>query len=135
MPIISYTKEIYAQKFKDEMPLFNQTIRPAGKRVYKVGQILYHYTGPYRKGERVKIGESVVSEVVPIRIGLGSINFSILREGVYLSGKEIAEIAIDDGFKHANQMILFFISTYNIKPGDGNEFTIVKWRDFVREGS
>lgn len=108
-----------------------QTIRPAGKRSYKPGDRLYMYTGPYRPGERIKIGTAVVSEVVPIKLNLYDSYFSIWAGVNKVPSAKVKEIAIADGFTSSNDMIIWFIQAYKLKPGDTKEFNIIKWRDFV----
>jgi hypothetical protein len=132
MPILSYTKEI-AKKLKKGA---GQTIRPAGKRKYKTGDTLYHYTGPYKPGERVKLGESTVSKVVPIIITRspdlhGGLDLYISSsKRLFLYHHEVTQLAQDDGFTSLREMFDFFIKTYNLKPGDSKYFQIIKWRDF-----
>jgi hypothetical protein len=135
MPVIGFKKEFVPDIKSGKKP---QTIRPAGKRKYKPGDRLYMYTGPYRPGERIKIGEAVVSEVVPLEIlksssGEGS---RFWLNGTHLTSWQALKLAEDDGFKYTNgtnaliKMINFFTNTYKLSPGNVKDFNIIKWRDF-----
>lgn len=64
MAKLSYIREI-AKKLK---PGEGQTIRLEKKHKYKIGEHLYHYTGACRLGENILLGESTVSDVIPIMI-------------------------------------------------------------------
>lgn len=134
MPGFSYKKEIIP-KLK---PGPGQTIRPAGKRVYKVGDRLYHYTGAYKPGQRIKLGESTISEVVKIAL---SFNINNIDLGLYFwddkpcwyakHRADLVLLATADGFLTSKDFERFFIKTYEIKPGDWKEFYIIKWLDYV----
>jgi hypothetical protein len=134
MPVIGFKKEFVPGIKSGKKP---QTIRPAGKRKYKPGDRLYMYTGPYRPGERIKIGEAVVSEVVPIRLDrvFDNIYVVLLAENGnhthHTNYSEVAhKIAKDDGFGNYLEFEHFFIKGYKLKERDTKPFNIIKWTNF-----
>jgi hypothetical protein len=133
MPIIGFKQEFVPDIKSGKKK--KQTIRPVGKRKFKVGQRLYMYTGPYRPGERVKIGGAVVSEVVPLRVVYtmaGYLAWHIKQDILdnYLNWDDKMQLAKDDGFNSVDGFEEFFINTYKLKPGDSKDLNIIKWRDF-----
>ena len=111
-----------------------QTIRPVGKRKYVIGDKLYLYTGQRTK-QCKKLGEAVCSEVVPITLTRGTgIQCELCYVGnkarLFLYHHEVVQLAKEDGFASLKEMFDFFITTYNLKPGDSKDFQIIIWRDF-----
>lgn len=135
MPALNYKKEVI-HKLK---PGPGQTIRPAGKpmrmKQFRLGAKLYHFTGMMTKNCR-KLGESTISEVVPMTMVCRSSPVLPYEKRILLYGKFARAISYDgfaqaDGFNDFREMEQFFINTYKLKPGDSKDFTIIKWRDFV----
>lgn len=112
-----------------------QTIRPDGKRVYKPGGKLYLYA--HQRTKRCyKLGEAVCSEVMPVTLLLARRTNNKKRIDLYGNfARTISynEFAQTDGFGSFIEMEDFFISTYNLKPGDCKEMVVITWRNFKLE--
>lgn len=142
MPGLNYKKEVI-HKLK---PGLGQTIRPVGKpmrmKQFRIGAKLYHFTGMMTKNCR-RLGESTVSEVVPIKLQfVGPPAYGQLNIYTYtgynwklLNASEMQQLAKDDGFRLLEQFMDFFIDTYKFQhTGDCKDFNIIKWADFVPAG-
>lgn len=132
MPLLGYTKEV-AGKLKAGA---GQTIRPAGKRIFKPGQKLYHWTGPYKPGQRVRLGESTVSESLYITFyhdkdTLCVSKFANLSFNEILRQFNFDDFARADGFYNWQELETFFVNTYKFKRFDSKDFIVIKWVDFV----
>lgn len=105
MPLLSYEAR-FAEMVADGRK--RQTIRAYRKdgRDPKPGDMLHHYTGPYRPGERVKIGASVCTRVLPFEIEVPKEHGVYwLLDGVVMIEDEIGEFAVDDGFTDPADML------------------------------
>ena len=143
MPALNYKKEV-VHKLK---PGLGQTIRPAGKPVrmkqFRPGVKLYHFTGMRTKNCR-KLGESTVSEVVPITIKrIFEHGYRFWIKNQLITTWEILRLAKEDGFEYdaadptdspINNMINFFQNAYKLKINEPKEFVIIKWQNFVPAG-
>lgn len=137
MPVLNFTLESKIAWIleRDE----GQTIRPVGKRVYRVGDRLYLYAHQRSKNCR-KLGETVCSEVVPITLkkhGSLIVIYDNLPQWTCRVGwpdKKKEQLELDDGFKNEKAFDSFFINTYKLKPGDSLEMVIIKWRGFRQLG-
>ena len=87
-----------------------QTIRRKRKRPTKPGDVLYLYVGMRTKRCR-KLGEATCKSVEPILI-MGLYNITLYPEDNErrraLSGPEIDQLALDDGFASAAELERFF---------------------------
>lgn len=110
-----------------------QTFRPKGKRLYRVGQPLWLYTGMQTKQcELVK--KTVISRVEFYLFVLPGA--SLKRElDLYLTvprkyliaPQNYSAIAMRDGFKSKEEFDRFFINQYSLKPGSSKEMVLIKW--------
>lgn len=143
MPILGYTKQVAIKK-KAMFTGPGMTIRPSGRRKFKRGDVLYHYTGPYLLGQRVKLGETICVEVVRLIFTMEQSAVGIW--GLYLYGLGdywktglpqpgpglkygllCQELALNDGFESIYQFDQFFINQYKLKLGDSKEMIIIRW--------
>lgn len=118
-----------------------QSIRPKGKRKYRVGDRLYLYAHQRTKNCR-KLGEAVCSEVIPIIITPANVQKACLgiykfKRGDYrkIELKEAYKIAENDGFGKYNygEFSEFFIKQYRLSPLINKKMVIIKWKDFKPE--
>ena len=86
MPTLSFSPEFAYKALAD-----GQTIRGCGPTI-EVGSVAYLYTGPYRKGERIKLGEGEITEVQHLIISPEAAHFITVESGVYRTTKRHAPL-------------------------------------------
>jgi hypothetical protein len=104
-----------------------QTIRAPRKRPIAVGERVYLYTGPYRAGERRKIGEGLVVAVDPIRIEATG---KVYLAGVLLDLDARMRFARADGFESYTAFLDWFVGADRVEAFDGS---LIRWRLLPRE--
>lgn len=125
MPALNFKKEFAPKVESGEKRM---SIRPIGKRRYRVGDMLFLYTGLRTKACR-KLGEAVCAEVVPTIMKMET-NYLLKRINFY--GERPTCISYNkfvkaDGFNNIEEFEEFFITQYKLKPGDIKEMIIIKW--------
>ena len=123
MPIIGFKKQ-FAEPIKNGTK--TQTIRPIGKRQYKVGDKLYAYSGLRTKSCH-KLGEFIIDRVDKVYFDENNF-YSPIYNGVQLMGPEKAGFAHDDGFKDWQTMHDWFYKQYGDDLKD-MDFQLIAWGD------
>lgn len=105
MPAINFQKQFVEAIVSGQK---KQTIRSMRKRPFKKGDRLYLYTGMRTKNCH-RIGLVVCSRVETFEIlPLSDHSAKVIVEGVRLSGGQIHQLAVADGFQESHQMMDFF---------------------------
>ncbi len=139
MPALNFTLQSKIDKVSSGE--CSQTIRPKGKRIYRINDPLYLFKNQRTKHCR-RLGESVCLKVIPVNFRLtdlffdgSTICFSAIHPNTnYNWPLEWQDrLAKDDGFDSWNELSEFFIKTYKMKIDDNKPFEIIKWRDFKKE--
>lgn len=99
-----------------------QTIRAPRKRPIVWSDRVYLYTGPYRAGERRKIGEGLVVAVDPIRI---EATRKVYLAGVLLDLDARMRFARADGFESYTAFLDWFVGADRVDFFDGH---LIRWR-------
>ncbi|MEN6292769.1 MAG: hypothetical protein ABFD07_12240 [Methanobacterium sp.] len=120
MPALNFKKQFIDIIINGEK---SQTIRAKRKKPIKKGDHLYLYTA-MRTKQCKKIGEATCSQIYEIYIntfGAVYINDNIL------SGRQVKQLAIADGFATGKEMIDWFENTHGL-PFSGH---IIYWHNFI----
>ncbi len=130
MPALNF-KEYFVRKIKTGEK--TQTIRPVHKRLIRVGDTLYLYTGQRTKKCR-KLGEYVCNKTTKIRLEYygesprTGILFGKIFEGErQMSLGEIHNMILDDGFETIKEFFQFFVKTYKMQQGECKELLVIQW--------
>jgi hypothetical protein len=99
-----------------------QTIRQTNR--FKVGDALQLYTGQRTKACR-KLGEAVVTEVIPVSICYDGVSFTICDGFFFPSNEGTNNFAKKDGFKDFQEMKAFFVDQYGDLPFEGY---LIEWQ-------
>jgi len=98
-----------------------QTIRRARKRPIKPDDRLFFFT-EQRSANCTRLGEAECREVEPIRFETdGSITLDGCR--IWQNGMLAHALAVDDGFRNANEMVGWFTEHYGL-PFEG---VVIRW--------
>ena len=117
MPALSYSKqniEKYDFENKILQGIKKHTIRKYRKRLFQVGDTLYHYKN-WRTPQVTKICENICLYVANIKIyetalGLSKIKIFLIKiNDKKIYGKDYSRLAINDGFDSYKQFKSFFI--------------------------
>lgn len=137
MPLLNFAVKKCIPMVENGKPYWKrQTIRKLRKRPFKVGDILYLYTGLRTKNCR-KIGEAFCTEIEEIKLCLSSSipwayekRFTVDRDyWKLLTTPELDQLAIDDGFNSLMEMWKWFQKTHGEKD---QIFQVIKWRDLLK---
>lgn len=99
-----------------------QTIRQTNR--FKVGDTLQLYTGQRTKACR-KLGEAVVTEVIPVNIYYDGVSFTICDGFFFASNEGTNNFSKKDGFKDFEEMKAFFVDQYGDLPFEGY---LIEWQ-------
>lgn len=108
-----------------------QTIRLNGKRRHiQPGETMQFWTGPYRKGERRRIGEAICSSAKPIKMLFRKLPEARVENiemgGTELSAAQIEALAKADGFGGADELARYFCRN-SIAPRVEANCVLIKW--------
>lgn len=126
MPLLNFKKQFVPSI---ENGTKRQTVRAKRKKPIKVGDTLYLYTG-LRTKQTKRIANAICTELWEIRINNASIvlcqESETERFMELLTGKQLDDMAILDGFKDWQDMKQFWVDTHGL-PFTGNliKFKIV----------
>lgn len=100
-----------------------QTIRAVRKNPIKVGETLYLWW-KQRSPEREKLGEATCTSIKHVFINNGvEIKKADDDFAAFLSGEQLEEFAIADGFNNWQELVEFFESTHGL-PFEG---IVIQW--------